>query len=794
MAATSTGAIPLNYWQIFCDAVALQERRFFCFPIYPTTSRGIWFGDDPIFFPFANLLYQICLVFILFRAIHLLLRRLHQPIHISQIMAGIILGPGILGRLSFPYRLTQFSPQTHEQLYTTTVFGYMLFNFLAGLKADINMIPKAGRTALAIAVTSTLLPVVVVSLAFIGLKHKLPPIFSETHMLLYITDKWCLTSFVVLATTLSDLNLLSSELGRLTLSAALISNVLHQFAEAVIVTYMLSTNIGSPVKGIGALLSFLGLVGLIVFVFRPIVVYLIRRTPPGKPLDEASFVAVILMALVCGVMSQFIGFEITAGSFFFGLVLPEGEPLGASLAHRMDGFVVALFMPMTFAMGGIRMHLELLSDRSQWLWVGMFLLLCIVTKFVGAILPCLFCNMSQRDTVTVGLMMISKGIYEVDSAMTLNDIEVINIRNYAALIIAVVLVGVSTTPLIKYLYRPEESYMSYQCRTLENADPRDELLILACVHEQCNVNPILTLLKASGPSPQSPICLYLLHLIQLVGRACPVLLPHNYQSKASTAAGPRSESDHIVNAFQRQYEQQYPSTDVSFLPFVCMCPYTSMHNDICSLALDKKVTLVILPFHQYTRDDCTVYCNQAIKAVNTNVLRYAPCSVGILIDNGLFYTNSSLLQRVAVYFFGGADDREALAYATRMADYAGVRLLVVRFLPPNDWRLVGSEESATDNEMLRRFHQERVDGQRVVYREEVVKDSEETVAIIRELSQDFSLFIVGCRHESVMMQLSHWSEYPELGIMGDLLASTNFGDRVSTLVVRQQVMTRTRPA
>ncbi|ONK64620.1 uncharacterized protein A4U43_C07F28030 [Asparagus officinalis] len=169
------------------------------------------------------------------------------------------------------------------------------------------------------------------------------------------------------------------------------------------------------------------------------------------------------------------------------------------------------------------------------------------------------------------------------------------------------------------------------------------------------------------------------------------------------------------------------------------------------------------------------------------------------------------MSRVAVYFFGGPDDREALAYGMRIAENDTVGLTLVRFRPPKELRDSGME-TKLDDAIVDEFRRRMVDDNRVVYREEVVIDGEGTVGVIRAMSSQFSLLIVGRREgkESRLTEglsawneypelgvvgdllasttegLSAWNEYPELGVVGDLLASTDFGGRVSTLVVQQQ--------
>ncbi|CAD5181661.1 unnamed protein product [Musa acuminata subsp. malaccensis] len=764
-----------------------QDRvnPIFCHRAIMTTSSGIWIGDNPLNFTLPTLIFQIVMVFFIYRATHAVFRLFGQPIHVSQIVAGIILGPSILSR-DAKFAKSIVSQKNYESVVTISIITYMLFFFVIGVKADLGVIPKVGKKAVAIAIFSTLLPIVFIYITALCLRHKIPPRFIQGQLILLLTDTWCITSYPVLSCLLSELNLLSSKLGRLAMSATLIAAIVHVIANSAIVTYQLAIKIGNPLQGVTALVSFFALMGLILLVLRPIVLWLIRRTPEGALLDQVSFVAVVTMAMACGMLSQMIGFDLIVGPFFFGLVLPGGPPLGSTLAERMDRLVMGLFLPMSMAFVGIRTDLTSVVDIKVWWLFETFVLVITVAKFVGVILPCLYCRMPPRETVSLGLMLSAKGLSEVYSLIMWAENFLLERQEFSMVVITILILGGITTPLIKYLYRPEDRYVAHKRRTLQHANPGDELRVLTCVHLQDNVKPIITLLEASGTSPDSPICTYLIHLIQLVGRTDTVLHPHKRHNHSSSATA-LSETDHIVNAF-RLFEQEHPD-GLSVLPYVCISPYNTMHDDICSLALDKKVTLVILPFHKSALADGSIsFVSPSVQAVNVNVLQYAPCSIGILVDNG-FPGRWSVIRRVAVYFLGGADDREALAYAMRMAKNAAVGLTVVRFLAPKELREEGQEERM-DDKMLEYFQHQTVDGKRVVYKEQVVKDGEETVAVIRETSPEFSLLIVGRREgkESLLTSgMSIWREYPELGVIGDLLASTNFGGRVSTLVVQQQV-------
>lgn len=365
----------------------------------------------------------------------------------------------------------------------------------------------------------------------------------------------------------------------------------------------------------------------------------------------------------------------------------------------------------------------------------------------------------------------------------------------------VIFLGGITSILVKYLYRPEDRFIAYKRRSIHHSKPGDELRVLACIHSQSDVTQTLSILDASHPTQSSPLCVYLIHLIELAGRTDAILRPHKEKSRRpNKQTSSASESDRIVNAFQA-FERQNAHGAVTVLPYICISPYNTMHDDVCTVALDKKAVLVLIPFHKrYHIDGSAEPPNLSMLTLNVNVISYAPCSVGILIDRG-GGTAAGYTHQVAVYFIGGPDDREALALAARMAENPAVGLTVVRFRERTDKRppvdsnhiWIKNDEDRIDEEMIDEFVKDSVDDHRVVYREEMVNSGEELVGVIRETSSLFSLLIVGRRETkdqsnemSLMAGLSEWSEHPELGIIGDLLASTDFGCMVSTLVIQQQ--------
>ncbi|XP_002448877.2 cation/H(+) antiporter 15 [Sorghum bicolor] len=556
----------------------------------------------------------------------------------------------------------------------------------------------------------------------------------------------------------------------------------------------------SPAFTAKILASFVAFVLFVGFVARPAGRYIAyKRTPTGALLSEGSFVVVVIAALLSPLVTDAIGFKYMIGPMMLGLALPGGMPIGATMTERLDSFFIALFLPVYMALSGYRTDLAEVTKAEaseKWCALELFVALCVSGKLVGCVAAGLFFTMPFRDAVVLALMLNIRGIVEVAAINNWGDTMKATAEHYSMLTMSMVLITAVCTPLIKLLYDPSGQFARAKRRSLEHARLSADLRVLTCLYSEDHAAPLIDLLEATGSSRDSPMSLVVLHLTELVGRAASVLKPHRKSTRSSNNPTP---SDRIVNAF-RYFEQQAAPGAVTVVPYVAQAPFSSMHHDVCSLAHSRKANLILLPFHK-SSDGARSTASNAIRSINRSVLQYAPCSVAILVDHGLASGSAcataanSLLQRAALYFLGGADDREALAYAARMPEAGTMSLTVVRFKLRN-WVGMGGRDEAMDEELLQEFWARHRDNERVVYVEKTVEDAEGTASVVRAMSDKFDLLVVGRRggegesdpegSTALTCGLSEWSEFPELGVLGDMLASAEFASKVSILVIQQQ--------
>ncbi|KAL6989635.1 hypothetical protein U1Q18_015386 [Sarracenia purpurea var. burkii] len=359
--------------------------------------------------------------------------------------------------------------------------------------------------------------------------------------------------------------------------------------------------------------------------------------------------------------------------------------------------------------------------------------------------------------------------------------QLLNEELYSVLTFMAVVHAVIATPLISYLYHPSKRYVNYRRRTIQHCRRDTELRILVCIHEEESVFSIMNLLKASNPTFEHPLGIYVLELVKLAGREHPLLINHQFHRSRSSKV---TATHRIISAF-RHFELLHQGAARS-QHFTTITPYTSMHDDVCSLALQKSASLIIVPFQKLE--------SAAVRGVKKNLLGKTPCSVGFLVDKRIvsYYGMDSLAKakfHVCVIFTSGPDSREALAYGARMVENLETRLTVVRLIA-EDELIDDLVEAKLDKKAMAEVKSLIGYNNRIEVREERVRDGAETSRVLLSLGDDFDFILVGRRldvESPIVAGLVDWNYYDEeLGIIGDIVASSDMKSKASVLVLQQQ--------
>ncbi|ONI07284.1 hypothetical protein PRUPE_5G111600 [Prunus persica] len=730
-----------------------------CPPPMKATSNGIFQGDDPLHFALPLAILQICVVVIVTRGLAYVLRPLRQPRVIAEIVGGILLGPSALGR-NKSYLQAIFPPKSITVLDTLANLGLLFFLFLAGLEIDPKSIRQTGKKALAIAIVGISLPFALGIGSSFVLRETIAKGVDATAFLVFMGVALSITAFPVLARILAELKLLTTDIGRMAMSAAAVNDVAAWILLALAVALS-----GS------------------------------------EPVDEIYVCATLTAVLAAGLITDTIGIHAMFGAFVVGVLVPKEGPFAGALVEKVEDLVSGLFLPLYFVSSGLKTNVATIQGLQSWGLLVLVIFTACFGKIFGTIMVSLFCKLPVREALALGFLMNSKGLVELIVLNIGKDRKVLNDQTFAIMVLMALFTTFITTPLVIAVYKPAKKagMAVYKHKTIERKNMNTQLRILACFHSARNIPSIINLLEVSrGTKKREGLCVYAMHLKELSERSSAILMVHKARRNGLPFwnKSQQPNSDNVVVAFEA-YQQL---SRVSIRPMTEISSISDMHEDICATAESKRAAVVILPFHKHQRLDGTLETTRNdFRLVNQRVLQHAPCSVGILVDRGLggatHVAASNVSYNITVLFFGGRDDSEALAYGARMAEHPGVSLMVIRFLVEPEVvgeisRINIDENGSTkvgsvDEEVLAEFKQKISKDNSITYEEKTVRNNAQTIAVIREVGR-CNLFLVGrTPGGEVALAINRRSECPELGPLGSLLISPDFSTSASVLVVQQ---------
>ncbi|XP_071934425.1 cation/H(+) antiporter 3-like [Coffea arabica] len=754
------------------------------------TNGGVWNQGNILSSALPRLQLQLAIIFVLTQSLHVLLMRMHLPRICSEILAGIILGPTVLGNIP-NFTETLFPREGDIYIDILSKIGYSFFIFLSGVKMDPRLVwtGSASLTAWSVGILAPLIPFAGGSAIVLMCKTNASLNVHRYHIpaVRSIISTNILFPFPVIASLLIDLKIMNSELGRLTLASTLISDLISNFLATIASNIKMGSGWRDGITASSVILL-VAWCFLIVASAEPFAHWIIKQTPEGKPVHRVYIIIISGAVLLAVILTDNAGVNFLYGPFLLGLALPDGPPLGSTLVDKLETLACGMLTPLLVTYCSMKVNLTVLYDL-EWVWrVWALIAVCLTMKFAAILFPALVCKVPIKDALALSFVMCTQGVVQMAFYFTFAIAQIFDGETLTTVTASVLLIAAGTQLSAMSLYDYSRIYTGYHKRDIEHIPYNAELRVLTCTHRLDDVLAVRRILESSFPNKESPLAVYALNLVELVGRASPLLIDHQLGQKASSGG---SRSQKIIEFF-RSFQQQYSGL-VSVQLFTAMSLPRFMHHDVCSLAFDKLASLIILPFHRkWNQQGKLILDNSSLRIINCSVYDMAPCSVGILVDRHKIKRPSplSLIYSVAVIFIGGADDREALAYGKRMARSPGIHLTVIRFIPWDPMSEI-QWDAVLDAELLKDTRLQGTHQDNIVYREEKVKDGAETALQVHAMEEAFDLIMVGRRHREESPQLlglNEWIELPELGPIGDMLAASDINRPVSVLVVQQQIV------
>jgi Kef-type K+ transport system membrane component KefB len=370
-----------------------------------------------------------------------------QPPVIGEVVAGILLGPSLLGRLS-PDAMSFLLPKdSAPHLGVIAQLGAILYMFIVGLELNTGQLRSIAGSVFAVSHVSIVLPFVLGA----GLALWLYPHLSNravpfTSFALFVGVAMAITAFPVLARILTDRGLSRTSLGVTALGAAAVGDVTAWCLLALVVG-VAKAEVGEALLVVVFATAFVA--GMLLLV-RPVVAAYVRKHGDVPP-SRGTIAVVIIGVLLAALTTEAIGIHAVFGAFLVGVLIPHDSRLARDVGRKLFDVVTVLLLPAFFAFTGLRTEIGLVSSGSEWAMCVTIVLVATVGKFGGATLAARLTGQSWRDAAAVGSLMNTRGLMELIVLNIGLDLGVISPTLFAMMVIMALITTMATAPALHFL-------------------------------------------------------------------------------------------------------------------------------------------------------------------------------------------------------------------------------------------------------------------------------------------------------------------------------------------------------
>lgn len=412
-----------------------------------TKNDGVWQPFlESLHHPLALLLMQLIVIVAATRLMGGLFSRVAQPSVIGEMVAGILLGPSLLGMIWSASQSFLFPPSSMPALRLFSQVGVVLYMFLVGVDLDLGRLRQKAHAAVVVSHASIVVPFFLGTALCLFIYPILTPANIQfTPFALFLGIAMSITAFPVLARIIDERGLMSSYLGSTAIACAAVDDVTAWCLLAVVVAIAGATGFGGATITIAMSISFIGLMLLVV---RPQAARLVERAYRRETASKPLVASVLIFAFLCALFTEVIGIHALFGAFLAGVVTPAHARLRSFLRERLETLVSVLLLPLFFAFTGLRTQIGLLADLEGWLLCLLIICVAVAGKFGGSMFAARWTGISWKNSIGIGVLMNTRGLMELIVLNIGYDMGILSPRIFAMMVIMALVTTFMASPLL----------------------------------------------------------------------------------------------------------------------------------------------------------------------------------------------------------------------------------------------------------------------------------------------------------------------------------------------------------
>lgn len=452
------GFTALIYWIVGKGKDLEIGKKF----LQPVIENGHWQDFTTsitlnLHHPLAILLAQISTIIVVARFFGWVFRKIGQPSVIGEIIAGIVLGPSLLG-LYFPdISLDLFPVESLGNLQFLSQIGLILFMFVIGMELDLKVLQNRAKEAIVISHASIVIPFALgIGLAYFVYYKFAPADVAFLPFALFLGIAMSITAFPVLARIVQERGIHKTKLGAIVITCAAADDITAWCLLAAVIAIVKA---GTFVSSLYIILLAIFYVVIMLFVVKPFLNKIGELYGSKDKLNKPVVAIFFLTLIISSYCTEIIGIHALFGAFMTGVIMPDINKFRNVFIEKVEDVSVILLLPLFFVYTGLRTEIGLINDPYLWKVTGFIILVAVVGKFFGSALAAKFVGQTWRDSFTIGALMNTRGLMELVVLNIGLDLKVLTPEVFTMMVIMALVTTFMTGPalnLINYIFKTKD--------------------------------------------------------------------------------------------------------------------------------------------------------------------------------------------------------------------------------------------------------------------------------------------------------------------------------------------------
>lgn len=455
---TIGGFSALIYWVIF-SGKSLEAGRGIISKTSENTAIQEFFNSllDNLHHSIGLLVLQIIAIIIVSRLFGWIFKKIGQPMVIGEILAGIFLGPSLLGSHFPEVSAFLFPSESLGNLSILSQIGLILFMFVIGMELNLKVLKNKAHEAVVISHASIIIPFSLgVILAYFIYQGHSPQHVEFSSFALFIGIAMSITAFPVLARIIQERGIHKTKLGAIVITCAAADDITAWCLLAVVIAIVKA---GSVVSSLFTILTAIAYVIFMIKLVRPFLQRVGELSQTNKNLSKSLVAVFFLVLLISAFITETIGIHALFGAFMAGVIMPSNMRFRSMFIEKIEDVALVLFLPLFFVISGLRTEIGLINDPELWRITGWIIVVAVVGKFAGSAIATRFVGQNWKDSLIIGTLMNTRGLMELVVLNIGYDLGVLDAEIFAMMVIMALVTTFMTGPslnLINKLFKKDE--------------------------------------------------------------------------------------------------------------------------------------------------------------------------------------------------------------------------------------------------------------------------------------------------------------------------------------------------